>query len=751
MDVIRLIRILLRRTKLLILVPIFAMLLTYLLTMRMENVYKAQAQIAAGIVDESKITIEDKADLQSSFLIQTKFSNVIELIRCKQVVDQISMQLLLHDLTKTPSFRKPSKLLNEMSEEAKAHARKILTDKTDAEQSLSVYNPDEVGIIKLIKSMGYDDISLQKKLKVERLGTSDFIEVSYESDSGDMAAFVPNTVCQEFLRFYKTVKVQQNTNSVDFWERLARQKKHELDSVVNVLKDFKLQHQIINLYEQTKSLVNQISSLELQREDENKKIPSIQAALVDIDKKFSPKQKDYIESKLEPYQQKVSELKKKIEAVNEKYIESGFASAALRDSLNLLRGEMHNAVQNISDNFIMDPNVSRQELITKKINYELDLEIAKKGVVSMDKERARLQRIVDSFTPCDATIGSYEREISVLAEAYLVILNKLTLAKFASEASGEGVRITEGALVPDNPEASKRLLLIILSGVISFILCIILILIFEYLDLTVKTPRQFVKLSGLDLLGYFNLLDKQALDLGAMFGKPGGDAETRVFKNLLQAARVELTQSLQDKKIILVTGSNSGEGKSLILLSLAFSYKMTGKKVLLLDTNFKNPSLTKQLKAKPLLESAVQAKIRVQDAITSTALEGIDIVGADGTIGSPDEVAGPEALAAFVTAAASDYDIVLMEGPSMSRFADSKELIGAADKVVIIFPANHTIEQADKDVFAYLKNLDKKFAGAILNKVLPENLEQSYGEIQKTRTKLRIRIKQLLKRNFSKN
>jgi capsular polysaccharide biosynthesis protein len=54
MDVIRLIRILLRRVKLLILIPLFAMLLTYLLTLKMENVYKAQAQIAAGIVDESK-------------------------------------------------------------------------------------------------------------------------------------------------------------------------------------------------------------------------------------------------------------------------------------------------------------------------------------------------------------------------------------------------------------------------------------------------------------------------------------------------------------------------------------------------------------------------------------------------------------------------------------------------------------------------------------------------------------------------
>jgi uncharacterized protein involved in exopolysaccharide biosynthesis/Mrp family chromosome partitioning ATPase len=751
MDVIRLIRILLKRVKILVLIPILAMLMTYFLTLKMENVYKAQAQIAAGIVDESKITIEDKADLQSSFLIQTKFSNIIELIRCKQVVDQVSMQLMLHDLTKEHAFRQHSKLFEGMNEQAKSNARKKLAEKIDQQQSLSAYLPDEVGIIKLIKSMGYDDASIQKKLKVERLGTSDFIEISYESDSGDMAAFVPNTVCQEFLRFYKTVKSEQNTNSVDFWERLARQKKAELDSVVDVLKNFKLQHQIINLYEQTKSLVNQISTLELQREEENKQIPSLQAALIEIDKKFSPKQKEYLESKLEPYQEKVSELKRKIENVNQRYIESGFSSTTLRDSLNVLRGAMYNAVQNISDNFIMDPNVSRQDLVTKKIGFELDLEIAKKGVVSMDKERARLQKIVDSFTPCDATISSYEREISVLAEAYLVILNKLTLAKFANEASGEGIRITEGALVPDGPEASKKLLLIILSAVISFILCIILILVFEYLDLTVKTPRQFVKLSGLDLLGYFNLLEKHSLDLGAMFSTSNSDPETRIFKNLLQAVRAEVTQSLQDKKVILITGSNTGEGKSLVLLSLAFSYKITGKKILLLDTNFKNTSLTKQLNAKPLLESAVQAKIRFEEAITPTALTGIDIIGADGTIGSPDEIAGPEAFAAFISAAASNYDIVLLEGPSMSKYADSKELISVADRVVVIFSANRTIEQSDKDVFSYLKNLGDKFSGAILNKVLPENLEQSYGEIQKNRTKIRVRVKQLLKRNFSKN
>jgi len=100
---------------------------------------------------------------------------------------------------------------------------------------------------------------------------------------------------------------------------------------------------------------------------------------------------------------------------------------------------------------------------------------------------------------------------------------------------------------------------------------------------------------------------------------------------------------------------------------------------------------------------------------------------------------------------ASGYDIVFLEGPSIGKYSDSKELIGVADKVVVLFSANRTIEQADRDVFAYVKNLGDKFAGAILNKVLPENLEQSYGEVQKNRTQFRIKIKQLLMRNFSKN
>ena len=750
MDLVRLIRILSKRVKLLILVPLFAVLITFLLTLKMENVYKAQAQIAAGIVDESKISIEDKADLQSSFLIQTKFSNVIELIKCKQVMDQVSIRLLLHDLTDANPFRKPSKLFSGMDESSRAHAKKLLENKLTLQQSLSAYNPDEVGLIKLVKSMGYDDAAIAKKLKVERLGTSDFIEISNEAESAELASFVPNTVCDEFLRFYKTVKMQQNNNSVDFWERLARQKKIELDSVVEVLKNFKLQHQIINLYEQTKSLVNQISSLELQREAENKQIPALQAAINEIDKKFSSKQKDYIESKLEPYQKKVADIKRRIEDVNERYITSGFTNDVLRDSMNMLRGELNTSVQSISDNFILDPNLSRQELVSKRISYECDLEIAKKGVVSMDKERKRLQQIVESFTPCDPAIGSFDREISVLAEAYLVILNKLTLAKFASEASGQGIRITEGAITPDLPEASKRMLLIIISALVSLILCIVLILVFEYLDLTVKTPRQFVKLSGLDLLGYLNLLGKQALDLNELFFAKKSEPEYRVFKNLLQTTRLELSDSLKGKKVILITGTNNGEGKSLIMLSLAFSFKLTGLKVLLVDSNFKNPTLTKQFQAKPLLESALQGKIPVEDAITKTSISGIDIIGCDGTIGTPDEIAGKAALPQFLDNLSARYDIIFLEGPSLSKYSDSKEWLHVVDKVVIIFSANRTIEQADKDVFTFLRSLGDTFAGAILNKVSPENIEQSYGEIPKDRTKFRILVKQILKRNFSK-
>ena len=58
-----------------------------------------------------------------------------------------------------------------------------------------------------------------------------------------------------------------------------------------------------------------------------------------------------------------------------------------------------------------------------------------------------------------------------------------------------------------------------------------------------------------------------------------------------------------------------------------------------------------------------------------------------------------------------------MESAAMNLFSDAKELVDYADKVVPVFSARHTLKQVDRDNVNFLKNLDSKLIGSILNQM----------------------------------
>jgi uncharacterized protein involved in exopolysaccharide biosynthesis/Mrp family chromosome partitioning ATPase len=736
MDFINFIKVLKRRKLLLIIVPVIAVVIAFFLTKNIPEVYKSQAQIATGITQENKISISEGDKGGFSFdNVQVKFSNLIEIIKSKQVMDLVGYKLMIHDLTDPAPFSKKSKLLPTLNQQAKNHAREILQVHLDSMKSLDFQDADERGMIDLVESSGYDEVNLLKKLKVERLGSSDFIQVAYESENPYLSALVVNTVVEIFLKYYDTSSSQRSDASVAYYTQLAEQKKKELDEKVNALKVYKQQNGVINIYEQTKSLVNQISDLELARESENKRITSSSKAVKDIDNRFSDKEKKYLEAGNTPYSKSIANMKQRITDYSNYLISKGYPPQVINDSLKSLKSNLDTEIRKGADDYLYNPDVPKQELVTKRIDYELDLVVAKYSVESMDKELARLRQIVISFAPIEASISALEREISVAADVYLLVLNKLNLARIDNAAGGVLKQVEFG--IPGPPEPSKKILLIIMAGFISLILCIVVIFVLEYLDVTIKTPKQFVKFTGLNLLGFLNLLEEGKIDLNSIFSETETrfDSKAETFKELLRIIRYELAQRMGESKSLLITSTRSGEGKSLIISCLAYSFAITGKRILILDTNFKSNILTKMFKAEGNLESYLRGELSLQNSLTATSVSNIDIIGCKGGMYSLNEVAPSDLISKKISEVKQNYDYIFLEGTSLNRYSDSKELMTYVDKFSLVFSALNNVDEADKNSIDFVKKINEKFVGALLNKVTIHNLEQVYGQPVKGRKK----------------
>lgn len=748
MDLIRFIKVLLKRKKLLVIIPLIGMAAAFLLTMKGAEVYKSETMLSAGIIDDTRISLEENVvEKTSSFVTATKFSNLIQMIKSKSVIDLVSYQLLLHDLTADQPFRKFSKESALLLKSGTDEMIQALEERKISFQPGPFTEETDRNIRRLIAAQKYSFEEISKKLKVERVGESDFIKMTFESENPYLSAFILNTLTQTFMGYYKTIMGEKTTESVDFFSKLAEEKKRELNELVQRLKEFKMDNKIVNLYEQTKSIVNQISSLEIIRENEVKKIPSLTKALNDIDKKFTPEERKYIEAEYSRNSRIISEIKEKINSLSARVIESGYTDKAAQDSVAQLRSRLASLVTTMSDNLVLNPNASMQNLVERKLEYEIELAIANENVKSNDRELGRLQTIVQSFAPSEATISGIEREISVAAESYLVILNKLNVAKFAVQDMGKSIQQTEIALPAEKPEPNKKLLLIILIGAISFVLTVVAIFVLEYIDLTIQSPGRFVRFSGLTTIGDINQLYTKTVNIKEIFNGASSDPSLVYFKNALKNLRYNVSNLLSQGKIFLVTGTSQKTGKSFIVSVLAYAISLTGKKVLIIDANFRNNSLSMQFSSENGAEELMAGEGDLFARIKQSSVAGVESIGTDIRNQSPGELIDEAGFRKNLQELSSHYDVILIEAPSMNSDTDAKELFSFADHILMVFSARGILEPADKRSIDFVKKSGKSFS-AILNGIEYENLEELQGEMAKQRSAFRSYIKKLIKRNL---
>src|SRR5688572_7266231 len=112
----------------LIIIPLLSIIITFFLVRNIPDDYTSQAQIATGIVDQTQQTLDNGVSFQDAKINQ-EFNKLLEMIRLKKVLDQVSYQLIIHDLTSSVPFRKPVKDLEELSLSARKSALSVYTAK----------------------------------------------------------------------------------------------------------------------------------------------------------------------------------------------------------------------------------------------------------------------------------------------------------------------------------------------------------------------------------------------------------------------------------------------------------------------------------------------------------------------------------------------------------------------------------------------------------------------------------------------
>ncbi|MBC7553564.1 MAG: lipopolysaccharide biosynthesis protein [Taibaiella sp.] len=710
MEAVKFLNLLKKHKFTLIAVPVLVMAIAFVLTRKLPNVYESKGSLSAGLVEGSQTMMLDNSLLQDTKVSQ-QFANLIQIMQMKRVYEQVSYQLIIHDLTNKVPFKKTSKLFDELNPDARQHAYEVFSERYRTRAPLSLWNQDEKGLNQVLKSMGYDYDALAKKMRIYRIENTDFINVEFESDSPKLSAFVVNTLCYEFITYYTSLTKDNQFKAIQFLDTMLQQKKDTLNDQMGGLKDFKIKNKVLNLGEYAKTLYTQIADLEGRIQQVKKEIEANEGALTNINKKFNTNGRQFTDTAQMIMNKNITYYKEQITSLYNDYIKNKF-DTTYKIKIDSVKKLLEKEVNRADDRTPLNPMEAKQNLLNQKMNLEINRDLARSSVKSLQDEYNNLNKRLNSLVPYEAVIQSYEGNINVASQEYIEILKKYNQTNLAYNSSVQLKQIEMA--MPNPPLPSKKMLLVAISGVGSFVFCILILFVLFYIDDSIQYAGELANKTNFTVLGLLPFIRNTALlNLNKLWEYDNADTENRDFKNYLRSLRFETADMMQGAHTLVVTSLNNNEGKSFVAMSLANAFIMVNKRVLLIDGNFNNPAITAMTGADEYLEDYFTDKLyqphrNYDNDVTVLGNRGLDI--------SLFEIAAEDVILSKINELKRSFDIIIIESSGLNTLNQSKEWINMADKVVAVFECNKSISAAEKPYLAYLKTLGDKFVGWVLNK-----------------------------------
>ena len=741
MDLNFLLNILLKRKWLILSVILVSSIATWFLIGQLPETYKSKSVVETGIITYKGPTLQKDPTFIQQFQIESKFSGLIEMMRSRSVIKAVTNDLLSHDLlvegTEQP-FRIPDQEELELSpDEVDNIVMKLKTnleDSVGSEEAVSTKSD-----AKLAKAYGYDFESLMKKMEINRIGETDYLTVEFDSENPELSHFVVKSFWENFSNWYENDLSEDEVTVLKFNRKKLVQVRSELDSVVKKINGYKTKHGLIDVTKQRETVISQKKDLEEKLQEVVGSIPSLVKNIT------------YLESQIYEYNKRTSddayaqlrsnknfaELDDEISILQGKIIDAKVAGRkGVSGMERRLEGLKESRAEALEKTISIIPSSEREmiddkykDLIKRQLDLKLDLELARQAQTSYNTEIRRLAVRADKLLIDDNYLYGMISEKDRLDMEYEKIRYEMEESEYLADGTESPLKVVEKAEVPDEPESKNRTVFSAFAGVAGGTLTSIFLFLLAFMDTSIQMPSLFTKATNLPLIGYVNKVEMKKMDLQKLFSQPQKKKELEFFKENIRKIRAAMEGS--GAKTFLFVSPKEQEGKSFVILLLAYALGLSDKKVLIVDTNFKNNTIS-GFKGKPRFEISTQKEkagffgrkqngngnVHKQDP----NLNNIDIVGNKGGSQSPSEVLAGKDFGRVIEAYKRKYDFIFMEAAAMNQYSDARELLPYIEKLAVVFSAESPIGNNDKDTLEYLRNMNGKMFGGIHNNVDLKNI-----------------------------
>ena len=595
------------------------------------------------------------------------------------------------------------------------------------------------------KLLEVDEIAslLSTNVTIEQKRGLDIVEISSQSPSPFEAALITNLYAQA----YKTLNLEINRNQLTLVKAFLLDQKNEklaqLNSAEDILKIFQEKGGIIALDDQAKELITQLSKFEADQNLAKMELAISEKTLKQYKEELrnqDPQLTAYLENfSSEEYLKSLQTELAKLE------VNRDIALSSSKDKNNdnqtikeydakikELRNKLKSKVEGVKAS-IFASSPEEVKLITKNVIEE---EIKSQGYAIKVKNLDAIVKTYDAkFNQLPKSAIEYarlQRGRESLEKLYILVEEKYQEAVINEQSQPGNVLIIDVARRPDKPSKPNRLLIVLVGTILGLGFGLGYAFLRNYFDNTVKTPED-LKDRNINVIGWvpqIQSLDKSiSKDLEFIIYNKPDSVPSEAFRAL--RTRVQFSKVDQgNMKVIHVTSSTPGEGKTLISSNLAGSFAQANHKTLLLDCDLRKPRVHTifGMNRQPGLVEYLFDQVNLATIIKPTKLANLDVITVGTIPPNPAEMLGSKKMQDFITHMKTLYDYIIIDSPPIISVTDSEIIAAYCDAVYLVVSANYTEFDLLEKALDILKNSNVNFVGTILNNFVFKN---SYGSYYK--------------------
>jgi capsular exopolysaccharide synthesis family protein len=194
------------------------------------------------------------------------------------------------------------------------------------------------------------------------------------------------------------------------------------------------------------------------------------------------------------------------------------------------------------------------------------------------------------------------------------------------------------------------------------------------------------------------------------------------FKTLRTNVMFSLTEESKCK-VITVTSSMVGEGKSYTAANLALSFKQMDKRVLLIDCDLRRPKLSRllQLSSSVGLTNVLMEPTHMKEALLLYGDIGLEVILSGSIPPNPSELLGSKRMETLLGALKGSYEYIILDAPPINMVTDAAILSNLSSGVLFVVRAGSADQRGVQHAITQLEYANAKILGFVLNGVNAES------------------------------